>query len=256
MKYIFIFLLLSLNFVQAQERPKLQFLPGFPQPVKLYQGRNYFSMAIELREFKIGKKYCLWGSKDFDDECQDAAMEYAYGDNWREFKKVALDLVEYGNKMDIENIEKLFADEGFYSFYGYHTIYGHMRNGESYSYKPIHYSHDKEIKDSDSSEISDRYSYDISFIHKHVMPNWKKFLKGTEYKNFLLVKPENFWTYTLELSKNIIITFRTLDEENTLISFSPQEDGTFRIWPYEKRFTKNIYHLIPKIDRVEYYDYN
>jgi len=62
-----------------------------------------------LKEFKIGKKYCLHGSKNWDDKCQDAAMEYAFGPPWREIKHVILEFIELSKKDDIEGLEKLVS---------------------------------------------------------------------------------------------------------------------------------------------------
>lgn len=72
--------------------------------------QKYYNKILRpLKEFKVGKKYCLYGTKNWDEACQDAAFEYAFGENWREFKRVALAFIEAQKAQDIEKMKELWA---------------------------------------------------------------------------------------------------------------------------------------------------
>ena len=90
-------MLLLTSCATLKEKPKFELMSNHEE-----YGR-YGNIIMELKEFKIGKKHCLWGSKNFDDKCQDAAMEYAYGDNWREFKKTSIEFVKYIKEKNAKN---------------------------------------------------------------------------------------------------------------------------------------------------------
>jgi hypothetical protein len=71
--------------------------------------KYYNKILRPLKEFKVGKKYCLYGTKNWDEACQDAAFEYAFGENWQEFKRVALEFIEGVKNKDEGSLEKFFA---------------------------------------------------------------------------------------------------------------------------------------------------
>jgi hypothetical protein len=189
MKYIIMMLLLVCNVASAQgktegaqnngaqEKPKLQFLPGYPKST-IARTKKHLTFRAGIREFKVGKKYCLWGAKDWDDKCQDAAMEYAYGENWREFKKVALDFVEYVNKMEREKLLTLFSWE-------YDGIYPTLAvmppvGGVSSDYTPGIGSCYPNIQQ--QITLIDWLEY----LQIPVIKNWQKALKGAKYKDFFV----------------------------------------------------------------------
>ncbi len=80
-----------------------------------------------LKEFTITKngKYCLWGSKHWNEECQDASMAYAYGDydgddpesslkKYKEFKQVVIDFIKYVQTNDIEKALTLTDEKAMF----------------------------------------------------------------------------------------------------------------------------------------------
>ncbi len=78
-----------------------------------YKFMNY-DYYKDLKEFIINKnnKYCLWNSRSWDDECQDSAMEYAFGNyerndpessqNYKKFKQAVIDFIKHIQANDIE----------------------------------------------------------------------------------------------------------------------------------------------------------
>ncbi len=149
-----------------------------------------------LKEFKVGKKYCLWGTKNWDDTCQDAAMKYAFGPEWREFKRVALEFVELVQKNDLVKFAELFDYD-----LGVTVLY---------------------------SNIITIHAADASFIHtpedliSHEMRNnlWKNSIDGTTYEQFLIIANYAVGTsYHLSLSRHLIITFKAEFIEDTLHYF-------------------------------------
>ena len=94
MRFILIILLTLFHLNSAQATEPIQEPEKFelmPQGRSKYFWRYPVSRELRpLKEFKVGKKYCLWGTKNWDEACQDAAMKYAFGPEWREFKRVAL----------------------------------------------------------------------------------------------------------------------------------------------------------------------
>jgi hypothetical protein len=80
---------------------------------------NYFR---NLKEFIINKngKYCLWGSKDWDEECQDASMQYAYGDYGRckedaeKFKKIVINFIKHIQNNEIDKALKLTCSDAMF----------------------------------------------------------------------------------------------------------------------------------------------
>lgn len=98
-----------LNFIEGQKRcaeddpsdPNvvLSFMPGQKKCLEFDVFRDgkpklYFR---NLREFRINKngKYCLWDSENWDKECQDASMHYAYGSQWEEAKKLVIKFIRF-----------------------------------------------------------------------------------------------------------------------------------------------------------------
>jgi hypothetical protein len=80
----------------------LDFMPGQEQHIKEMRlnmlGKKYENRYLrDLKEFTISKngKYCLWDSKYWNEECQNAAMYYAYGPDWPEFKKLIIKFIKY-----------------------------------------------------------------------------------------------------------------------------------------------------------------
>ena len=79
--------------LDPNDGPILQFLPGtkkfWPDPHGRSTPGGLYKVDYRrpLTEFKIGKKYCLWNSSNWDEECQDAAFHYAYGANWRQYEE-------------------------------------------------------------------------------------------------------------------------------------------------------------------------
>lgn len=71
-----------------------------------------------LKEFFItqNNKYCLWGSKYWGEDCQDASMKYAYGDydednteGLEKYKKFKQTLIEFIKYVQVNDIEKALA---------------------------------------------------------------------------------------------------------------------------------------------------
>ncbi len=90
---------------EIKSEKELTFLKGASK----YIGNNGKTKILRpLKEFKVGKKYCLWGTKNWDEACQDAAMKYAFGPEWREFKRVALEFVEHVHKGNSIKLAELF----------------------------------------------------------------------------------------------------------------------------------------------------
>jgi hypothetical protein len=58
----------------------------------------------------VGKKYCLHGSKNWDESCQDSAMKYAYGENWQEFKRVLLNFIDGSMNNNEEELMELVSE--------------------------------------------------------------------------------------------------------------------------------------------------
>jgi hypothetical protein len=179
---------------KSQERPKLTFLPKTDEYVKYISTHNT-DKTIKLKEFKVGKKYCLWGAKKWDDKCQDAAMEYAFGENWTEFKKVALDFVEYTREMDVEKLVALFTFD--------YTLYIHF---------PKLNANNNYIPGNGFMNIPGRSIYTAEGcrrqLTKKIMQDWNKALKGTKYKDFLIVSRQSSRNpYVLELSRYMTILF-------------------------------------------------
>lgn len=79
-----------------------------------------------LKEFIITKnnKYCSWGSKKWDEECQDAAMAYAYGDydeddqgkiqSYKKFKNAVIDFIKNVKANDIEKALTFTDDKAMF----------------------------------------------------------------------------------------------------------------------------------------------
>ncbi len=69
----------------------------------------------DLKEFIITKnnKYCSWGTKNWDEECQDASMDYAYGNynqykvgRDQKYKKFKNTLINFIKNIQINDIRK------------------------------------------------------------------------------------------------------------------------------------------------------
>jgi hypothetical protein len=191
-KHIFIILLLFFSVLSAEEKTKFHLISDEPRYIEREKMR-YFETLIELREFKIGKKHCLWGSKNFDDKCQDAAMEYAYGMDWKEHKKTALDFISYSKVMDVEKLIALFDFHTFYIYLPKLNEDGNYIPGMGPSLlRPL---------------AINTPSHCRKLLTKKIMQDWNKALQGAEYKNFLLVKPDRLGSYVIELTRYITIRF-------------------------------------------------
>jgi hypothetical protein len=226
-------MLLLASCATVKEKPKFELISDLPYD------DNY---VIELKEFKIGKKYCLWGSKDFDDKCQDAAMEYAYGKNWKEFKKVALNFVKYINAKNAKKLISLFGWGGYHDDYfsimilnkNKDGVYvpgtGFQPPGQLLSLWDIEHSDQKEFQSGDHIIKGVKYAIRISdeeiifpddpteILEKYlnnIMKDLSKALDETEYKNFLITD-NDFGGYVMKISKYITIYFvqRKVDPSN------------------------------------------
>jgi hypothetical protein len=83
----------------------LSFLPGQDKYMLKELKRAEYR---ELKHFKVGKKYCLYGSKNWDEACQDEAMKYAFRyDSWQNKKKFILEFIELANKNDLDGLANL-----------------------------------------------------------------------------------------------------------------------------------------------------
>lgn len=92
----------------------IRFMPGQEKCLKYESEFVSAHHYRNLKEFIITKnnKYCLWGSKKWDEECQDAAMAYAYGDydeddqgkiqSYKNFKNAVIDFIKNIQANDIE----------------------------------------------------------------------------------------------------------------------------------------------------------
>jgi len=254
MKYIIMCLLLT-SCAGIKEKPKFELISD----QDLLQGNGrYGNVIVELKEFKIGKKHCLWGSKNFDDKCQDAGMEYAYGDKWREFKKVALDFVEYIKEKNAKNLISLFGWE--YNKYGIFSIYvldknkkgrylpglersmGHLRllyvkklwKDKYYGFTKKEIERAKYIIEitkqkpfflNDPMEILEKYL-------NNTMQDLSEAINGREYKDFLL--KTMYGAYIINISEDMTIDFVECDADSDNIHTES--------------------YSIPKIDRIEYYN--
>ncbi len=227
MRYMIIMLLLT-SCAWLKEKPKFELISD--QDLER-EYKKYGDVAIELKEFKIGKKHCLWGSKDFDDKCQDAAMEYAYGDNWREFKKTALDFVKYIKEKNAKKLMTIFgweydkADIFFISIPNknkdgsYIPGMGLSRNyfrllcvkklkeGKYYGFTKEEIARAKYIIAipkqkpfflDDPTELLEKYL-------NNIMQDLSKAINGVEYKDFLLEK--KWGAYIINISKYMTIDF-------------------------------------------------
>ena len=230
-------------------------MPGEPK----YKKKNdSYIEFLELKEFTVGKKYCLWGTKDWDDKCQDAAMEYAFGESWKELKKVALDFIKYTRE---KNIEKLMTsldwrcdEEHDFSI----ALYSRDKNRlyqrpiQSFSlWQPE--SSEKEcwekeltkneyknflklrVDSNQSTTLSNPKEW-LEVCINHIIEDWVEDLERTEYKDFLLVSDDGRDYNSINISKYMIIYFVRKNDH-----FSGKYD-----------YSAGQYN-VPKIRRINYY---
>lgn len=205
----------------AAEPPKLTFLPEntykyFQIKVENIDG-NYVDVDVlrPLKEFKVGEKYCLWGSDNWDDDCQDAAMKYAYGARWPEFKQVALEFLKFTEQKGVVEIAKL---PGF-------------KKGRTYI---IYSGPGEEI----GRILVD--ATDIEYFAKKARL-WRNKTDGIKYEEFL-IDDCNFGDsvgYCLFFSKNLAINF---DIE--------LEDGKEMYYEEGKSNPSQKYHYLPEINTL------
>jgi hypothetical protein len=63
-----------------------------------HNGEEFEKYSLtDLQEFKITKngKHCLWGSKGWDEECQNVSLEHAYGERWPEVKELIINFIKH-----------------------------------------------------------------------------------------------------------------------------------------------------------------
>ncbi len=165
--------------IEAKSEKELTFLKGASK----YIGNNGKTKVLRpLKEFKVGKKYCLWGTKNWDEACQNAAMKYAFGPEWQEFKRTIIEFIELNKKNDPIGVSKLFQ-------YPLNiTRATRVHDDGSLGYAP------DEI---DSAE---------SFIEapQHFLGNW---LADTSYQKILIHDDWQDGCYAISLTKNILISF-------------------------------------------------
>ncbi len=100
----------------------LSLMPGQKKCLEYTSNGEIYSYFKDLKEFKINKnnKYCLWSSKNWDDECQNISMEYAYGDYGRskekakEFKKVIISFIKHIQNNEINEALKLTSMDAMF----------------------------------------------------------------------------------------------------------------------------------------------
>jgi hypothetical protein len=133
---IFSFIIFIINTQNIFAEEKLQFMSADQGKYMYVTHKPPAAPAFQLKilrpltEFKVGAKYCKHGTKNWGEECQDAAMEYAFGKNWMEFKRVALAFVEGMRKDDNTSVTSLLSfpfavswvnkvhDDGSYGYTG------------------------------------------------------------------------------------------------------------------------------------------
>ena len=166
------------------------------------------SKLFPLNEFKIGKKYCLFGTKNWDDACQDAAMKFLCKDNWERNKKIALDFLKYLKKGDLNKIVDLL-------YTGYSAIFWEIGVMEDTL---------EECPDRLTIKVNEAYpklsKADLDNI-KGLMKYWKASAKGTNYRNFRLkhhpYAPKRDRFPRIFLSKDLFIDL-DIDHETDLLS--------------------------------------
>jgi len=254
MKYMIMMLLLT-SCATLKEKPKFELISV--QRAARPEERTFDYLIEELKEFKIGKKHCLWGSKDFDDKCQDAAMEYAYGDNWREFKKVILDFIKYIKEKNAKKIVNLIAWTGKNTYFsisipkknkdglyipgvGFHLPGGLFSLLDiEHSDRPYYYYKGKALEGlkyvirigDEEPLFLEEPTKTLEKYLNNIMPDLSKALDKTEYKDFLITDNDS-GGYIIEISKYMTIYF-------------VQQDSP----PY----TRDRVYNIPKIRSFDYY---
>jgi len=140
-----------------------------------------------LTEFKVGKKYCLYGSENWDEACQDGAMKYAFGENWNEFKKIIINFIEdIKNNRDIEMdyfAENCAITSPIFSEETHNKGYRSNQAGEGFN-----------TKESVTTESYNCIKYDLE-------------RNDIKYKDFII---NDFWNdqfYSISINKNITISF-------------------------------------------------
>ena len=249
-------MLLLTSCATLKEKPKFELISV--QRAARPEERTFDYLIEELKEFKIGKKHCLWGSKDFDDKCQDAAMEYAYGDNWRKFKKTAMDFVKYIKEKNAKNLISLFGWE--YNKYGIFSIYvldknkkGRYLPGLEGSIRHLRLLYVKKLKEEKYGNYTtkeiERAKYIIEITKQkpfflndpmeilekylnNTMQDLSEAINGREYKDFLL--KTMYGAYIINISEDMTLSFVECDV-NPGTSLSDR-------------------YSIPKIDTIKYYN--
>jgi len=182
MRFIFIILtmLYYLNSAfgaEAKPEDELTFLKGASKYIN-----DSTKILRPLKEFKVGKKYCLWGTKNWDEACQDAAMKYAFGPEWKEFKRVVIDFIELNKKNDPIGVSKLFQ-------------------------YPLNINRSTRVHDDGSiGYAQDEVANADSFVEnsQHFLGDS---LANTSYKKILIHDLWQYGFYTITLTTNHIVIF-------------------------------------------------
>ncbi len=231
---------------QESNEPELKFLKG----VSKYQGNNGPTKVLRpLKEFKVGKKYCLWGTDKWDEACQDAVMKYAFGEEWREFKRVIIEFLEAHKQNDPVVLSRLFKyplnvavasrlhSDGTYGYswhevddaddavrYFSHVIEWPLSNGIARELYQIKHQDLDQYELYTSNHFNDGQESDYDYILRS--PDYKKsyserprelFLRDafteTSYEKILINDSWQGGYYVITLKKGISITFKIINYE-------------------------------------------
>lgn len=109
----------------------IKFMPGkgkcLQQKYKVFTGKDRYEYYYRnLKEFIIteNNKYCFWGTKFWNEECQNTSMKYAYRhyfkddldhvENYKEFKQVVINFIKYIQANDIERALELTDEKAMF----------------------------------------------------------------------------------------------------------------------------------------------
>lgn len=210
----------------------LSFMPGKKkcQEYKSYfdNNTNKYYFYRDLKEFIINKngKYCLWGSSNWDDDCQTTSLKYAYGDYGRaerdpaKFKQVVIDFIKYIQNDQIEKAMQLI------------------------DYKAMFFTDDDSIclsKENTISRFPGCRSY-FNKLHKN-KSEYGDFRTEVFRKNLIKIDADNLKFYLADLSKrqiySIIIPYEYKNNQKEFsITFSFQSDSLGN-----NTYIKSIYDL-------------
>ena len=163
-----------------------------------------------MKEFNINDngKYCLWGSKHWDDECQDTSMQYAYGDYGRneeaeKFKTIAINFIQYIQNQEYAKALALTHQKAvFFTHDNYAAV---VKNQSSFSQKLfghrayINQYYEQESTHRNLGQEKQFGDFDIEVFRKHIMHidtnNLKFFLadirKNRTYDLVILYQEQN-----------------------------------------------------------------